>query len=295
MRRLPPTADLIRTATLAALLTLFVAALPAQAPPAAPAESLTLPLKPGSVRFAVIGDSGRGSREQHEVADRMAAWRVRFPFDFTIMLGDNIYEFAGPRDYHTKFERPYAALLKAGVKFYAAIGNHDPHGEEHYALFNMEGRRYYTFRKGDVRFFVLDSTALDRTQFTWLMRELSRSRSRWKIVYMHHPMYTSGRYSRAARALRGALEPLLVQHGVRVVFSGHEHVYERTNPQHGITYFVSGGAGSLRVGDLTPGPRTAAGFDSDFHFMLVEVADDELFFQTISRAGHTVDHGVVRR
>ncbi len=284
--------SLLRSVALALL-----AAIPAAqaTAPATEPSRLTLPLRPGSVRFAVIGDAGRGSPEQRAVADQMTAWRARFPFEFAIMLGDNIYGYAGPDDYATKFEQPYGALLKAGVKFYAAIGNHDPANQEHYAGFNMDGRRYYSFRKGDVRFFALDSTWIDRRQFTWIMNELQRSRSRWKIVYMHHPLYTSGRYGRAARALRGVLEPVFVDGRVNAVFSGHEHVYERLKPQRGITYFVSGGAGSLRKGDLKPSGRTAAGFDQDFHFMLVEVAGDELFFQTITRAGETVDAGVIRR
>ncbi len=278
----------------AAVALLFLA-LAAVSLPAQPASTFRLPLKPDSVRFAVIGDSGRGTREQQDVANRMADAHRTFPFDFTIMLGDNIYEFAGPDDYLRKFERPYGALLAAGVSFYAALGNHDPANEEHYARFNMEGRRYYTYRKGNVRFFVLDSTSLGPAQVAWLDERLSRSDSRWKIVYMHHPPYTSGRYSRTAWLMRAALEPLFLQHGVNVVFSGHEHFYERFKPQSGITYFISGGAGSLRRGDLRPDARMAAGFDRDYHFMLVEVAGDQLFFETIARTGDVVDSGTITR
>lgn len=259
------------------------------------AQPGVLPRKSDSVRFAVIGDSGRGSREQQEVAARMADARRTFPFDFTIMLGDNIYEYSGPADYVRKFEKPYAPLLAAGVAFYAALGNHDPANEEHYALFNMEGRRYYTFRKENVRFFVLDSTSLGPGQLSWLDSQLSRSDSTWKIVYLHHPLYTSGRYVRTAWVMRAALEPLLVSGGVKVVFSGHEHFYERLKPQNGITYFISGGAGSLRRGDLRPDARMAAGFDRDFHFMLVEIAGDQLFFETIARSGAVVDSGSITR
>jgi hypothetical protein len=92
-----------------------------------------------------------------------------------------------------------------------------------------------------------------------------------------------------------ALEPLLVSHGVRVVFTGHDHTYERLTPQQGITHFVEGSSGRLRKGGLTPSSTTAASFDQDQTFMLVEVAGDELFFRTISRTGRTVDSGVIRR
>ena len=266
---------------------------------------LALPLKQGSVRFAVIGDSGRGDRWQQEVADQMVAWRARFPFEFVVMLGDNIYGTSTPHDYEIKFERPYRALLDAGVEFRAAIGNHDDSAQIHYGKFNMEGRRYYTYRESErrlagvvgagVRFFVLDSRSLDPTQLEWLKRELKESGTSWKICYFHHPIYTSGRYRAGARALRMVLEPILVEGDVDVVLAGHEHLYERVQPQRGISYFTSGGAGSLRKGDLAPSTIHAKGFDTDFHFMLMEVSGNELYFQAISRTGETVDAGVISR
>jgi len=274
---------------------------------AAPAlGGLALPLHDGSVRFAVIGDSGRGDQAQNDIARQMVTWHTKFPFDFVVMLGDNIYPPHGPDDFTTKFEQPYRTLLEQGVTFYAAIGNHDLDSELNYAKFNMEGRRYYTFRRNErrpeglvgagVRFFVLDSRSLDPEQLTWLRDELGRSRTDWKICYLHHPIYTSGRYSNAARVLRLALEPIFVNGDVDVVLSGHEHFYERVHPQHGITYFISGGAGSLRKADIRrPSAIMARGFDTDFHFMMMEVSGDSLYFQAISRTGETIDAGSITR
>jgi 3',5'-cyclic AMP phosphodiesterase CpdA len=266
---------------------------------------LALPLREGSIRFAVIGDSGRGDRWQQEVADQMAAWRARFPFTLVLMLGDNIYGTSTPHDYELKFERPYRALLDAGVVFRAAIGNHDDPAEIHYKPFNMEGQRYYTFRENErrlsglvgagVRFFVLDSRSFDPQQLEWLRQQLAQSGTAWKICYFHHPLYTSGRYRAGARSLRLVLEPILVEGDVDVVLAGHEHLYERLIPQHGISYFISGGAGSLRKGDLVPSTVHAEGFDQDYHFMLMEVTGNELYFQAISRTGETVDAGVITR
>ncbi len=267
---------------------------------------LALPRKDGSVRFAVIGDSGRGDQAQHEIARQMIAWREKFPFDFVVMLGDNIYPPHGPDDYVTKFEEPYRTLLDTGVTFYAAIGNHDPDGELGYGKFNMDGRRYYTFRRNErrlaglagagVRFFVLDSRALDPDQLAWLRDELRKSQTDWKICYFHHPLYTSGRYTNSARVLRLALEPILIEGDVDVVLSGHEHFYERLLPQHGISYFISGGAGSLRKADIRrPSVLMARGFDTDFHFMMMEVSGDTLYFQAISRTGETIDAGSITR
>jgi len=270
-----------------------------------PDGQLVLPLRDGSVRFAVIGDSGRGDDAQNGVARQMLAWRQKFPFDFVLMLGDNIYPPHTPAEYKRKFEDPYRPLLDAGVTFHAAIGNHDDPATLNYAPFNMNGNRYYTFRRNEkrlgglagagVRFFVLDTRSVDRPQVEWLTRELAESRTAWKIVYFHHPLYTSGRYRVGARGLRSALERTFVNGDVDVVLSGHEHFYERIQPQHGIVYFVSGAGGALRLNDIRPSTISAAGFDDDTHFMLMEVTGNELYFQAISRAGQTVDAGVISR
>jgi hypothetical protein len=91
------------------------------------------------------------------------------------------------------------------------------------------------------------------------------------------------------------MEPIFLRHDVRVALSGHEHFYERMTPQKGITYFISGGAGSLRYGDIRPSPLVAKGFDTDYHFMLFEVTGDTLYYQAIARTGHSIDAGSVTR
>ena len=95
--------------------------------------------------------------------------------------------------------------------------------------------------------------------------------------------------------LRLLVEPLFVKHGVDVVFAGHEHFYERIHPQNGIYYFTSGAAAKLRRGNIREGPLTAKGFDEDLSFMLLEITDEQLHFQVISRRRATVDNGVIDR
>jgi predicted phosphodiesterase len=259
------------------------------------AQELTFPLKQDSVQFAVIGDSGSGSDKQFELATLMAEWRKRFPFDFVIMLGDNIYGASKPRDFERKFERPYKVLLDQGISFYAALGNHDNPNQRFYKPFNMKEQRYYAFTKGNVRFFVLDSNYMDPTQLEWTDKELRASTSAWKICYFHHPLYSSGEAHGSDNDLRLILEPVLLKYGVNVVFAGHEHFYERIKPQKGIYYFISGAASKLRRHNIARTDLTSAGFDLDLSFMLVEIAGDELYFQTIARTGKTVDSGVIRR
>jgi len=85
------------------------------------------------------------------------------------------------------------------------------------------------------------------------------------------------------------------KYGVNVVFSGHEHVYERIKPQHGIYYFTEGASGELRKGDLQVTAIQAKGFDADNTFMLIEIAGDQMYFEVISRAGQSVDSGMIQR
>jgi predicted MPP superfamily phosphohydrolase len=259
------------------------------------AQQITLPLQNGSVRFAVIGDSGTGAPPQYETAQELAKAHEKFPFEFVLMLGDNLYGNKRPEDFERKFAIPYQPLLDAGVKFYASLGNHDVPAEQFYKPFNMDGHRYYSFKKGNTRFFALDSNYMDPDQLKWLTEQLQSSTDDWKIPFFHHPLYSSAATHGSSKELREILEPLFQKYGVQVVFSGHDHVYERTLPQKGIFYFTEGSSGQLRRGDVRGAAFTAKAFDTDCAFMLVEIARNELFFQTISRVGQTVDSGTITR
>jgi predicted phosphodiesterase len=238
---------------------------------------------------------GTGEKPQYEVAEQMIRDRLKFPFEFVITLGDNLYGGSTPKDYERQFERPYKPLLDAGVNFYAVLGNHDSPNERFYQPFHMNGQKYYTYKKGNVRFFALDSNYMNPQQLGWLEQELLNSGSDWKICYFHHALYSSGAFHGPSTELRLMLEPLFVKFGVQVVFAGHEHVYERLKPQNNVHYFTEGASGSLRKGNLRKTDLTAVGYDQDRSFMLVEVAGDEFHFQTISRTGLTVDSGVIQR
>jgi hypothetical protein len=225
----------------------------------------------------------------------MAAVHRLFAFGGVVMVGDNFYGKQTPADLANKFDVPYRPLLDSGVTFHAAIGNHDEAFTVNYPPLNMSGRRYYTYVRQQVRFFVLDTNIMDAPQLRWFESVLQQSQEPWKIAYFHHPLYGNAKRHGSTVDIRVLLEPLLVKYGVAVVFTGHDHVYERLKPQKGVHYFVTGSGGQLRKGDLVPSETTAAGFDQDQAFMIVEVDADTLFFQTISRTGATVDAGTIPR
>lgn len=279
----------------AAVATLIVSAPPtpgaAQRGPAG-----NLPNSDASLKIVVIGDAGTGDRPQYEVAERMLELRAKWRYDNVLMVGDNLYGSERPSDYVRKFERPYAALLKDGVMFRAALGDQDEREQRFYKQFNMDGKLYYSWkaREQDARFFFLESNYPDATQLAWIDTELRHATERWKIVLFHHPPYSSG--GRRAAALRNAWEPLFVKHNVSVVFNGHEHVYERIRPQNAILYFIVGSSGNLARGSIRQGSTlTDAGFDRDQAFLAVEIDDDVMHYQAIARTGQAVDSGTFRR
>ena len=260
---------------------------------AAPAK-LTLPNKDGSTRFVVIGDTGTGTSQQLELAQVMQRYRQTFPFEFVLLVGDNMYGSEKAADYKLKFENVYKPLLDQQIKFYAALGNHDDSNQRFYEFFNMEGQEYYRFKKGNASFYALNSNYMDKKQVDWLKEKLATDTATWKIAFFHHPPYSSGGKHGSDDKLRQVVEPIFLKHGVDVVFNGHEHFYERIKPQHGIYYFISGSGGKLRKGDVKDGsPLTDKAFDRDMSFMLLEIDDNQMHYQVVSRTGETVDSGII--
>lgn len=271
------------------------AGVPSVAPPPSGGATMSAPPLPelrGSTVFGLIGDSGTGDNAQRGVAAAMLAYFSggrRFPF--VLMLGDNLYG----DDYTAEFLTPYKALLDRGVSFYAAIGNHDRDLQIHFKPFNMQDRDYYSFDKGNARFVALNSNhPADPAQIKWLDDAFADAGDKWRIAFFHHPLYSSGQHADESRTvIRPALEPALVRNRVDVVFSGHEHLYERVAPQHEIRYFVSGGGGrKLYKVNRSSFDEVAV---SAHHFMVVEIDGDRLFYEAVTPEQKLLDCGLLFR
>ena len=243
--------------------------------------------------FAVIGDHGTGQAPQYDVARQMLKHHAVTPFEFVLMMGDNMYGSQARRDFVDKFEIPYGPLLRMGIPFYAALGNHDDPGNRNYPQFNMNGQRYYSVVRGAARFFFFDTNLMDPPQVKWIDAALAAATEDWKIAVFHHPIYSDGDRHGPNVALRVLLEPMMIKHGVDVVFSGHEHIYERIKEQKGIPHFIVGSSGQLRKGGVTPSAITAASFADDQAFLVATIAGTAMTFQAISRTGAVVDAGVL--
>lgn len=258
----------------------------------------TAPTGPAPVRFAMIGDWGSGDGGEAAVAERMAATHAGTPFDMVVTAGDNIYPNGSGENFGSHFERPFEALIKKDIRFYSCLGNHDIRAGEQaqldYPLFNMGGRNYYSVTRGGgtVELFMLDSNMMDARQMAWLEGALAKSTAAWKVPVFHHPLYSSGKSHGSDPELKKLLEPLFVRSGVKVAFSGHDHVYQRVTEQQGVQYFVTGAGGRIRPGDLNFGdPLVAKGYDEDSHFMVLDADASKFEFKAINTKGQVVDSG----
>jgi predicted phosphodiesterase len=271
-------------------------ATPPQAPTPAGEKAVALPNKEGTLKFGVLGDFGTGEPPQYKMAEQIARTYQTFKFKLMLLVGDNLYGSERPQDFRSKFEVPYKPLLDAGVVFRAALGNHDSREQRQYPQFNMNGELYYTFTDQNARFYVLESTYPEPEQIVWLEKELKASNSDWKIAYFHHSLYSSAGRHGSDSALRAKLEPLFVAYNVSVVFTGHDHTYERVKPQKGITHFVVGSGGKLSPGDLDrSSPIMAKGYDAELVFLVAEIDGDVMTFNAISQSGKVIDSGTITR
>jgi predicted phosphodiesterase len=252
-------------------------------PSATPTAS---PGPPEPLRFAVIGDWGSGWPSQHAVADRMCAWREERPFDLVMTTGDNIYPDGSQQHFQRKFFTPYDCLLRDGVRFHAALGNHDfvtdRGGDElDEPAFGMP-KRNYVLRQNGVRFVVWDSNVMDRE---WLSRATrARALDRWTIVLFHHPVYSPGPQRGSTPGFRPSLPRLFRARGVDLVLNGHDHIYSATKPLRRIRYVVTGGGGASLY------PCGEAWFSvecqSRNHFLYVVVHPDHIGVRAVPTVGH---------
>ena len=244
---------------------------------------------PSALAFAVIGDFGTGGKNQFRVAEEMVVTYWRQPYSLMLTTGDNVYFGDVAERAQEVIDKPYRPLFDAGVQFRPAVGNHDVDDPEDLpetlATLGMPGR-YYSFTSGPVDFFALDSNLMDGDQLMWLMERLSCSDNVWQVVYMHHPLYSSG-YHGSDTALRERLEPILMAGGADIVFSGHDHNYGRSTPQHGIVHVVTGGGGR-RLRSVGASAFTAVS-ESELHFLLVEASRDTMEIRALDTDGVAID------
>jgi len=292
-------------------------------PVAGPFTVTTPPLPGKSFRFACFGDSGSGSNSQAELAELIASKRP----DVVIHTGDLIYPAGDINDYRPKFFEPYKDLITSCF-FMPSLGNHDcatQRGSPFLEVFDLPQNgpkgippeRNYWFDYGDARFVALDSndifpagvvTALDRKEKVgpWLRDVLKGAGGRWKFVYFHHPFYTHSKHAAEGAAyMKESYVDIFEECGVDVVFTGHNHLYERTAPirkdqvmpeGQGVVYVVSGAGGAERYAKRpNPPAYLRVAVDDVFSFTLVELSATRFALKQINERNEVIDEYTIQK
>lgn len=247
----------------------------------------------GAWKFDAIGDYGSGTVHQSRVAANMLASKP----ELVLTVGDNVYPTGRWGDYVEHWDPPeFMGTLARSVPFMPALGNHDMYRDDLRPYFghfqHLEGRPYYTYVNKNAQFYSLDSDQdmrVGSAQYRWLEKELATSASKWKVVYLHYPLY--GRDINAYTELREALQPLLARYGVQLLIAGHEHNYQRSVPIQGVTHILTGGGGQQVYPFTQPqskSPWTARRADA-FHHLEVSVGDDTMVVRAVDEFGKRID------
>jgi len=261
---------------------------------------------PGRIRFGVIGDYGNAGQPESDVANLVKGWNP----DLIITTGDNNYELGAAStidqnigQYYHEFIFPYAGTYGQGDtvnRFFPSLGNHDwntPGAAPYLNYFTLPGNeRYYEFVRGPVHFFAIDSDGREpdgnsstSTQGNWLKARLAASTARWKMVYMHHPPYSSGSVHGSTSVMQWPFR----QWGATAVLAGHDHTYERLI-KDSLVYFVNGLGGRSIYSFGTPIAGSVRRYKDDYGAMLVEASADSIMFRFITRTGAVIDSFTVR-
>ena len=261
--------------------------------------------------FIVFGDSGKGTKEQYLLAGQMPAAKP----DFILHTGDLIYSQGERFHYRSRFFQPYRALLRE-ICFWPSVGNHDVFepvdDSPYFAVFDLPENgppeltpeHDYWFDYGSTRIVIVDTehdeATLRDSVTPWLENVLTDTDALWKFVVFHRPPYTAGAHAPREEVQR-TLVPVLEATNVDLVFTGHDHMYERLGPirngelaadADGVVYVVSG-AGGARLYEMLPPeqrPPYLLAFQNTLHsFTKVTVAGNELSLSQISLEGEILD------
>jgi predicted phosphodiesterase len=197
----------------------------------------------GRIRFTTMGDFGGGTATEAAVVSLM---QQQDP-DLFITLGDNTYERGTLAEMDQNVFPQYKDFLNShGVVW--VLGNHDHttlQGAPSMLNFFMPDRNY-SFDAGEAHFTIMEGDgshgyAPGQPYYEFLKNDLAlHASARWKFVFFHYPAYSCGQHGSTAWVDQYWV-PLFDQYHVDAVFNGHDHDYERIQPDAaGVHYFVAG-------------------------------------------------------
>ncbi|MFB0537964.1 MAG: metallophosphoesterase [Anaerolineae bacterium] len=244
------------------------------------------PAQDSSLAFMVLGDTRTGHTAHQSVVDKMLELG---PPEFYLHTGD-LVDYGSDRSQWDTFLDIEQDLMQAST-LYPAMGNHEMNHQNYFDVLNPPGP-WYSFDSGNAHFVCLQVDGYGhytpgQPQYEWLVSDLAGTSKPWKFVFFHIPPYSSGGHGSDLN-VRQALCPLFEQYGVTIVFTGHDHDYERS-VANGVTYIVTGGGGAPLYQKGRDNPASVY-FASVHHFVQITLSGDTLHGVAIEPDGTEFDH-----
>ena len=245
--------------------------------------------------IVIYGDCRNG----HDIHRQIVADAIGIEPKAVFNTGDLVNE-GSSADQWAIFDNITSELRKI-APYYPAIGNHDVPPELFLADFDLpNNERWYSVDIDSLHFVVLDTTSdisQGSEQYKWLEADLQPFSESFVAVVTHYPLLSTGYHggdtgdSDTGQDLRQILMPLFEQYHVDIVFSGHDHDYERSF-ENGIYYIVTGGGGAPLRSQATTS-RYSQVFEESHNFCTLYVSDGKVGVEAFDPAENAIDQFTV--
>jgi Calcineurin-like phosphoesterase len=258
---------------------------------AAPAASAT------SLKFTSYGDSRTNGSAHNGIAGQVVSLFKSDPAFQTlnISVGDWVSGDSDSAWMSEWFNPSYTniRMQDANISDIGIRGNHEGSAtfwKQYWPEPFQSGGLYWSFDYGPVHFVMLDAyTAYNAgsAQYNWLKADLAASTKTWKLVAIHEPGWSAGGGHANNTTVQNDLQPLFVQYGVSILFSGHNHYYARASV-NGVTHLTLGGGGAPQYTPATGQPNIVV-ISKSYSFGEFTVSGNTLTAKIVNNSGATID------
>jgi predicted MPP superfamily phosphohydrolase len=257
--------------------------------------------------FGFISDTQQYTQRHEAVAKVIAYHHALEPLQFIINGGDVVQNGQKEEEWIEYFKGGSAYLMD--IPQIAAIGNHDYRGQEDKALpkyFQKYMRWVGTPINGNLFFempgfqlVIWNSNSAELTSsqetemWTWLEEKMKAAKNSGTplILATHFPVFSSSlnRFTSASvRKLKSHLVPLAEKYGIKLILSGHTHMFERSL-KDGVNYLVAGPAGG-RANSPSMTNKYQQSFDSNaLTFTKIKYSNKTLKLETFNQDNALID------
>ena len=238
--------------------------------------------------FVVYGDTHFDNNPHQSIVDRA----ITLEPDFALHVGDLVNDGLEPTQWDAFFEVERDLLSR--LPLYPTLGNHENSSEQYFERFYLPGNeRWYSFDYGNARFICLQvdgmtDITVNSDQYRLLEKELTHNPKPWTFVFFHKSPFTSEYEGSREQHIRSSLTPLFEQHGVDIVFNGHNHNYQRSNVND-VIYIVTGGGGGVLSESIEPDEYLLVS-RSVYHLVHITIDGNTLTGKAMMPDGEVFDH-----